>query len=174
MRKYRIFDGKEYRDMTEEERSGFEAASRLAEIAERRRPMTEQEVSRLMIAQNINTLTVDDGTALRMKEFYPEWVVGASYEMGFKVRHRGKLWRVRQAHTSLTGWEPENAPALWEQINEVYEGTVDDPIPYGGNMALEQGKYYIQDNVIYLCDRDTVNPVYQPLRELVGLYVKEV
>ena len=40
MRKYRIFDGKEYRDMTEEEQSDFEAASRLAEIAERRRPMT--------------------------------------------------------------------------------------------------------------------------------------
>lgn len=174
MRKYRIFDGKEYRDMTEEEQSDFEAASRLAEIAERRRPMTEQEVSRLMIAQSINTLTVDDGTALRMKYYYPEWAEGVSYEIGFKVRRSGKLWRVRQAHTAQVGWEPENTPALWEQINEVYEGTVDDPIPYEGNMALEHGKYYIQNNVIYLCDRDTVNPVYQPLRELVGLYVKEV
>ena len=33
---------------------------------------------------------------------------------------------------------------------------------------------YIQDGVVYLCSRDTVNPVYNPLRELVGLYVKEV
>ena len=31
-----------------------------------------------------------------------------------------------------------------------------------------------QDEVTYLCNRDTVNPVYNPLRELVGLYVKEV
>lgn len=174
MRKYMIFDGKEYRDMTAEELSQREAYFRVAEIAERRRPMTEPEVSRLLIAEQINRLSVDDHTALRMKEFYPEWVVGASYEMGFKVRHRGKLWRVRQAHTSLTGWEPENAPALWEQINEVYEGTVDDPIPYGGNMALEQGKYYIQDNVIYLCYRETINPVYQPLKNLVGLYVEVI
>ena len=33
---------------------------------------------------------------------------------------------------------------------------------------------YIQDWVVYLCNRETVNPVYNPLRELVGLYVKEV
>ena len=33
---------------------------------------------------------------------------------------------------------------------------------------------YIQDVVTYLCSRDTVNPVYNPLRELVGIYVEEV
>ena len=33
---------------------------------------------------------------------------------------------------------------------------------------------YIQDGVTYLCNRDTVNPVYNPLRELVGIYVEEV
>ena len=33
---------------------------------------------------------------------------------------------------------------------------------------------YSQDVVVYLCSRATVNPVYNALRELVGLYVKEV
>lgn len=174
MNKYRIFDGKEYRDMTAEEISKMEATSRLAEIAERRRPMTEQEISRLMIAQSINTLVVDDGTALRMKDFYPEWVAGVTYEVGFKVQRNGNLWRALQAHTSQAGWEPENAASLWEQINETHEGTIDDPVPYGGNMTLENGKYYIQDNVIYLCYRDTTNPVYQHLKDLVGLYVKVI
>jgi hypothetical protein len=51
---------------------------------------------------------------------------------------------------------------------------MEDPIPYNGNMRLENGKYYIQDNVIYLCTRDTVNPVYNPLAELVGVYVEKV
>ena len=77
-----------------------------------------------------------------------------------------------QAHTAQTGWEPENAAALWEQINETHEGTVDDPIPYEENMALEQGRYYIQDQVIYLCNRDTEIPVHQPLTELVDIYVE--
>jgi hypothetical protein len=41
-------------------------------------------------------------------------------------------------------------------------------------MALEAGKYYIQDGVIYRCIRDTVNPVYAALRDLIGHYVEEV
>lgn len=32
---------------------------------------------------------------------------------------------------------------------------------------------YSQDGVVYLCSRDTVNPVYNPLRELVGIYVEQ-
>ncbi len=170
----RIFDGKEYRNMTPEEISAWEKQARFATIAEKSRPLTESEVSRMVIAQQINTLTVDDNTALRMMEFYPEWASGAEYAAGFKVQHNGKLWRVVQAHTSQDGWQPENAASLWEQINETHSGTIDDPIPYSGNMALESGKHYMQDGVIYLCIRDTGNPVYNALAELVGIYVEEV
>jgi hypothetical protein len=38
-------------------------------------------------------------------------------------------------------------------------------------MALEEGKYYKQYDVVYLCTRDTVNPVYADLIGLVGIYV---
>ena len=137
-------------------------------------PMPESEVARLIIAQQINTLSMDDSTALRMMEFYPEWEAGQDYPEGFKVQYGGALYKVLQAHASQTGWEPENAPALWAEICETHGGTLADPIPYDGNMALESGKYYIQDYVIYLCNRDTVNPVYNPLAELVGLYVETV
>jgi hypothetical protein len=41
-------------------------------------------------------------------------------------------------------------------------------------MALEHGKYYTQDGVTYLCIRDTGNPVYNHLSDLVGLYVEIV
>ena len=141
-------------------------------IIERTRPLTAEEVTALLIKQQINTLEVDDQTALRMVEFYPEWTAGQAYAAGYKVQHGEKLWRCVQAHTSQTGWEPENAPALWTEICESHAGTLADPIPYDGNMALEAGKYYIQDYVIYLCNRDTVNPVYNPLADLVGLYVE--
>lgn len=53
----------------------------------------------------------------------------------------------------------------WELINFV-------AIPDG--MALESGKYYNQGGVTYLCNRDTGNPVYHALSELVGLYVMVV
>lgn len=115
-----------------------------------------------------------DATAMTVVEFFSEWAPGAAYTVGYKVRYGGKLWRVLQAHTAQTGWEPENAASLWEQINETHDGTLDDPIPYSGNMALVADLYYHQDFEIYRCIRDTVNPVYNPLAELVGLYVETV
>ena len=142
-------------------------------IEEARRPLTESEVSRLLIAKQINTLTVDDQTALRMVEFYPSWASDTAYPAVYKVQYGGKLWRCLQAHTSQSGWEPENVPALWEELCETHDGSLYDPIPYEGSMALVSGKYYSQDGVTYLCSRDTVNPVYNPLRELVGIYVEQ-
>ena len=142
-------------------------------IAEAHKPFSASEVLALLIPQQINTLAVDDNTALRMLDFYPEWAAGTAYTVGYKVRKDGKLWRVVQAHTSQVGWEPETAASLWEQINETHTGTLDDPIPYDGNMALTAGLYYMQDWVIYKCTRDTGNPVYHALNELVGLYVEK-
>ena len=154
-----------------------EQADRDAErvkVLERTRPLSFSEVQEMLVRQQINTLTVDDQTALRMLEFYPEWEAGQSYTTGYKAQRGGKLWRCLQAHTAQTGWEPENAASLWAQICESHDGTKYDPIPYDGNMALESGKYYTQSGMTYLCNRDTVNPVYNALSELVGLYVEVV
>ena len=164
----------QYIELTHEEIATMKAEQTKAALMEKSRPLTEAEVSRLFITQQINTLTVDDNTALRMVEFYPEWTSGFFYDVGYKVQRNGKLWRAVQAHTSQVTWEPENAASLWEQINETHSGTEADPIPYEGNMALTNGLYYVQDYVIYLCTRDTVNPVYNPLAELVGLYVETI
>lgn len=168
----RIFDGKTYRDATAEELEQMESINRRERIEDASRPMSESEVLAMLIPQQINGLTVDDNTALRMLDFYPAWASGVAYTVDYKVKRNGKLWRVVQAHTAQTGWEPENAASLWEQINETHAGTIDDPIPYSGNMALTSGLYYMQDWVIYKCTRDTVNPVYHALSELVGLYVE--
>ena len=155
---------------SDDEITAMQAAQR---VAERTRPLTMEEVSRMLVAQQINTLSVDDNTALRMVEFYPDWSAGQAYTAGYKVQYGGRLWRCVQAHTSQTGWEPENTPALWTEICETHNGTLADPIPYDGNMALESGKYYIQDGFVYRCTRDTVNPVYNALADLIGLYVEK-
>ena len=141
-------------------------------------PLTESEVSRMLITQQINTLTVDDNTALRMKDFYPafESVIGQTVKQGFKLTYGGKLWRTEQPEMTI---QEHYAPgmgteSLYSEICETHAGTLEDPIPYSGNMALESGKYYSQDNKVYRCTRDTGNPVYNALSELVGLYVEEV
>ena len=170
----KIYINGKYIDMTAEEIAEREEAQAAWEATERTRPLTAEEVTAMLIRQQINILNVDDNTALRMTTFYPEWAANAEYTIGYKVQRGGRLWRCIQAHTSQIGWEPENAPALWTEICETHAGTLEDPIPYSGNMALESGKYYSQDGKVYRCTRDTGNPVYNALSELVGLYVEEV
>ena len=118
--------------------------------------------------------SLPDAAALEAVVLHPVWKAGIAYSAGYKAQHNGRLWRCRQAHTSQEGWEPENVPALWEELCESHDGSRYDPIPYHGNMALENGKYYIQDGVTYLCNRDTTNPVYNPLRELAKIYVEVI
>lgn len=169
----RIFDGTMYRNASEDEISTMQSAQSTIESYERIRPLTESDVTRLLIAQQINTLEVDDTTALRMLEFYPEWVDGQDYAAGFKVQWRGKLWRCIQVHTSQDSWAPSTDTAsLWERIDETHDGTKYDPIPYDGNMELFAGLYYTQGGVTYLCNRNTGQPVYNAMSELVGLYVE--
>ena len=168
----RIYENGVYRDLTDAEIRACRKEARRAAFEEKRRSMSQDEVSRLLIERQINGLDVDDNTALRMQEFYPVWAAGESYPVGRKLRYGGRLWRVMQAHTSQTGWEPDQAASLFETINETHEGTEDDPIPYSGNMALVSGLIYAQGGEFYRCIRDTGNPVYHNLADLVGLYVE--
>ena len=165
-------DGKAIlREMTAEEITHLEKERAVAEAIERNRPLTEAEINTMLIKAQINTIPADDNTALRMKEYYPEWEVNTKYIVGFRVQYNEKLYKTLQEHTSQEGWQPDLTVSLWTEINERHEGTLNDPIPYNSNMALENGKHYIQDYEIYLCNRDTINPVFNHLSELVGIYV---
>lgn len=162
------------REMTAEEEAQYnEMAARKAAEA-KHRPLSESEVLSMLITAQINTLSVDDATAVRMTAFYPEWAKDTAYTVGYKAQYLGKLYKVIQAHTSQETWTPDITASLYERIDEVHDGTKYDPIPYEGNMALVSGKYYIEDNVTYICNRDTGNPVYNKLSELVGIYVEVV
>lgn len=162
------------RDMTAEEEAQYNEMAARAAAEAKHRPISENEVMSMLIKEQINTLSVDDATAVRMTAFYPEWAKDTAYTIGYKVQYLGKLYKVIQAHTSQETWTPDITASLYTRIDEVHDGTKYDPIPYEGNMSLYNGKYYSQDGVTYLCNRDTGNPVYNKLSELVGIYVEVV
>ena len=171
----------EYTDMTAEEIAAMQDAAAHAEAEEKRRPLSSSEVQEMLVRQQINTLTVDDQTALRMLAFYPEWADLAAEQYstdkaGFRFTHDGNLYKtIPDVHTFGTQWVPGvGTESIYVRIDEAHDGTKYDPIPYDGNMALESGKYYTQSGMTYLCSRDTVNPVYNALSELVGIYVEVV
>lgn len=163
------------RDMTAEEIAAMEDAAAHAAAEEKHRPLSLAEVQEMMVRAQINTLAVDDATALRMVAYYPDWTAGTAYAVGDRLVYNGDLYKVLQAHTAQETWLPgTGTESIYTRIDEQHDGTKYDPIPYNGNMALEAGKYYNQSGKTYLCNRDTGNPVYHALAELVGLYVTEV
>ena len=172
----KIYDNGVYREATPEDMLKFAPTQEEIEM-ENTRPLTAEEVTAMLIKQRINTLEVDDATALRMVEFYPEWadLIGKTVNKAeYKFQHEGKLYKtIPSNHTFQADWVPGvGTESLYTRIDETHDGSKYDPIPYSGNMALENGKYYTQDGVIYLCNRSTGNPVYNSLSELVGLYVE--
>lgn len=123
--------------------------------------------------------SLDNKTALTGVELFPRWQVGVTYtvdDIGKRFSYDGVLYSVRQPHTTSEIWLPNavGTESLYARVAEEDEGTLDNPIIYDGNMALENGKYYAQNDIIYKCTRDTVNPVYNALADLVGIYVEIV
>lgn len=169
----------QYIELTPTEVTEMESEQRKTEIAERRRPLTEAEVSRMLITEQINTLAVDDNTALRMREYYPDFdeLVKRKFtakDSEYKFRYGDTLYKTAQPNIAFVAHYPPGVgtESMYTRIDETHDGSEYDPIPYEGNMALESGKYYMQGDVIYLCTRDTGNPVYNALADLVGLYVE--
>ena len=175
----KIYKNGIYRDMTTEEIAAMHEAQAQAEAEEKRRPLSSSEVQEMLVRQQINTLAVDDQMALRIAAFYPEWncLIGQTVDKAeYKFQHNGKLYKTIPAnHTFQADWVPGvGTESIYVRIDEAHDGTKYDPIPYDGNMALESGKYYTQGGMTYLCSRDTVNPVYNALSELTGIYVEVV
>lgn len=170
-------DESEWRDASQEEQEAYTSVDGFNNYEEVIATKAELEEQNAKLTRKINYIGLTDNEALSVKELYPKWedFIDKTIEAGFKIQYNDALYRTLQSHTALEVYPPsQDTASLYEEINETHEGTIDDPIPYNNNMALEQGKYYIQDSVKYLCTRDTVNPVYNPLKDLVGIYVEVV
>lgn len=132
--------------------------------------------SAVLVAQ-MQAQTLEDTQALAVRNLYPEWktVLGQTVEKGYKFTYEETLYKTIQDSLLLQEqYVPgQGTESLYAVIDETHTGTREDPIPYSGNMELSAGKYYSQGGKVYLCNRDTGQPVYHALAELIGLYVEE-
>ena len=112
----KLLNGK-YVELTLEEIEAMQEAQAAYEAYERTRPLTESEVSRMLIAQQINTLIVDDATASRMVDYYPTLKQdGSLIAVNTRINWNGKLKRAAVDLWDTEANNPDNAPTLWEDI----------------------------------------------------------
>ena len=141
--------------------------------------MTRQELLpyRKAIVKGAKSLSDEDAVTVPL--FYDAWEENHEYEKDDRITYgtgeHGEpiLWKVREKHTSQATWTPDVTPVYYTQVGKPEQGdTPDNPIPYNNNMELIKDKYYSQNDVVYVCFRDTEIPVYNDLADLVHIYVE--
>lgn len=110
-------------EMTPDEVNVIQKESERAELAEKSRPLTESEISRLFIMQNINTVITDDATASRAVEFHPEMrqdkVQTANTPLiiaGTRIKWGNGLKKAAVDLWDTEANNPDNAPTLWADL----------------------------------------------------------
>lgn len=113
----KIVNGKAV-ELTAEEIAEFQKRAEKAKIEENSRPMTADEINRLFIAQNINTVITDDAMASRAVDFHPTMEYnGALIPAKTRINWNGQLKRAAVDLWDTEENNPDNAPDLWEDIS---------------------------------------------------------
>lgn len=136
--------------------------------------MTNTDLMRqagIALAMSAQKTTMTDQEALAVKNLQKTWKSGEKVEVGDRRQYKDLLYKCRQAHTTQDNWTPDVYQAGWEVIDETHAGTKEDPIPYSSGMQIYNGKYYTEDGILYLCNRDSSQAIYQRLADLVNIYV---
>lgn len=156
------------------------------EVDEIPEPETEETISfeeqaKIVLKAQIRQITTfSNNEALKIKDLFDDWIDyttddAEKLKVGQIVKTTDGLWRVRQEHKAQKHYAPSiHTASLYERIVKDHKGTKDDPIPYEPPMEIFKDKYYIQENIKYLCIRDSEQALTHNLSELVGLYVKVV
>ena len=120
-----------------------------------------------------------DAQAAEGPTLFKPWTAGETVAEGDRRYYEptGRLYKVRQPHTTQADWTPDATPDLWAVIDVTHAGTAADPIPASRGMDYTYGRYYRdpEDGLVYLCTRageaegGTVTLQYLP-HELVGNY----
>ena len=160
-------------DLAPDEEDAIKAVLKEHEAKESTKQLEPNEVYEVMAKALVNTVDIPDKTSLKMKKYYPRFndIVGVQVEVGFKFTYNNELWKVRQTHTVQNIYPPGiDTASLYERINETNSGSKEDPIPYDTTMTVYNGKYYSYDGSLYLCIRDSGQPLYATPDTLLNNY----
>lgn len=124
-------------------------------------------------------IAMPDAEAAEVAALFPTWesAIGTTVETGKRYWYNGTLYKVRQPIEVQGHQPPPDVPSHWLNVNDELTpeaGTLENPIAWENGMVSYNGKYYSEDDVTYLCFRDSVNPLYYPISQLINHYFHTV
>ena len=130
-----------------------------------------------IIFEQYNAKTdISDEEALDRSIIIYDWehYIGKSLTKGQVVVYNDNVYRVRQDILEVLDIYPPDitTASLYEVIVLTATGEENDPILYTPPMEIFKDKYYIQNDVIYKCTRDSGTALSHDLSTLIGLYVE--
>ncbi len=138
-------------------------------------PSADDIVSQLKELAQAQVEALTDDEAKKVPALFPLWSPDSkAYAVGDRVWYQASLYKCVQAHTSQSTWNPKDAVSLWANVSEESQeadGSREHPYQWESGMTCYNGKYYIEDNILYICTRDSGGPVYNRIADLpAGLY----
>ena len=124
-----------------------------------------------IVAQaKINSAANTDEQAYETYALYDDWndiPENQFLETGKKVGYAGILYSVNApGHNKQSAWSPDQASSLFTPIPKNQAGTIDDPIDWVSGMESEQGKYYMDEGIKYLCIESSGVGLYAQPKDL--------
>lgn len=140
---------------------------------------SESEVMQEIVLEQYNSRTdIEDKEALDRAIVIYNWdkYIGKSLKTGQVVVHDERVYRVRQDISIVLDkqYPSLDTAAIYEVIELVATGEIDDPIKYTPPMEIFKDKYYLEEDSKYLCTRDSGIALSHNLSSLIGLYVELV
>jgi hypothetical protein len=136
-------------------------------------PSADDIVSQLKELAQAQVEALTDDEAKKVPALFPLWETEKAYTVGDRVWYQASLYKCVQAHTSQSTWNPKDAVSLWANVSEESQeadGSREHPYAWESGMTSYNGNYYTENGILYLCIRDSGNPLYFPISSLIGTY----
>ena len=136
-------------------------------------PDASDIVSQLKELAQAQVAELTDDEAKKVPALFPLWETEKAYAVGDRVWYQASLYKCVQAHTSQSTWNPKDAVSLWANVSEESQeadGSREHPYQWEQGMTSYNGKFYTEEGILYLCIRDSGNPLYFPISSLIGTY----
>lgn len=137
---------------------------------------SQKDISNLL-QMIIETFNLSDQDSLKVKSIYPTWIsmIGKRLPKNHKVTYNGLLYKsINDIEEIKEENNPKESSDLYEEIIELHSGDKNDPIKYKSGIVLELGKYYTQNNIIYICFKDSSLATEDDITKYLGIYVSIV